>query len=416
MALSLPRSLEDQSAAILAAVAFLAPPMAYAAPLGLAPLAYVGAALGLGCLMAHRVRPSLVAPPVLMPLLALGAWAVLSGLWAIDPKAAATGGLRLLGSVLGGAVLFGLAGRLDGKGRRRVLWALAAGFLLNVLVLVLDFVTGGEASRLVLGNSEWDRREVFWLNRDLAVMILLVWPLLQGLPRRGMRIAGFAALPLLALAAAGIHFNTALLAIGAGLGTMAAAIVVGRWAAPILGGIAAVAVLTAPLVADPLLDPLRLQAREVVLPNSAYHRAIIWKFAADRIAERPVFGWGMATSPKIPGGDQEVVTSVAATGARFVAPLMPLHPHNGPLQVWLELGVAGAIALAVFLFQAAHRSVGATEDRWSSVLIAGQYATALTFFAVSVGAWQGWWHGALWIAATLMAVAARPQLAVSGRT
>lgn len=416
MAIHLPRSLEDQSAAILAAVAFLAPPLAYAAPLGLAPLAYVGAALGLACHLAPRVRPSLVALPVLVPLLGLSAWAVLSGLWAVDPKAAATGGLRLLGSVLGGAVLFGLAGRLDGDGRLRVLRALAAGFLLNGLVLVLDFATGGEASRLVLGNREWGRREVFWLNRDLAVMILLAWPLLQGLSRRGMQIAGFAALPLLALAAAAIHYNTALLAVAAGLGTMVGALLVGRRVAPILGGVAAVAVLTAPLVADLLLDPLRLQAKEVVLPNSGYHRAIIWKFAADRIADRPVLGWGMASSPKIPGGEREVQTSVAATGGRFVAPLMPLHPHNGPLQVWLELGAVGAAGFSFFLFLSVRRSLQSVKDRWSSALIAGQYATALAFFAASFGAWQGWWHGALWIAATLMAVAARPQLAVSGRT
>lgn len=416
MAIHLPRSLEDQSAAILAAVAFLAPPLAYAAPLGLAPLAYVGAALGLACLLAHRVRPRLVPPAVLLPLLAVGAWAVLSGFWAVDPKGAVTGGLRLLGSLLGGAVLFGLSGRLDARGRRRVLRALAAGLLVDALLLLLDFATGGTVSRLILGNADWQRREVFWLNRDLAVMTLLVWPLLMGIPGGRARIAGMAAVPLIAFAAAAIHYNTALLAVATGLGAMAAAVVFRHRLAWILGGAAAVAVLAAPLLASQFLDPVRLQAKEVVLPNSGYHRAIIWKFAADRIAERPVLGWGMASSPRIPGGEREVETSVTATGAYFIAPLMPLHPHNGPLQVWLELGAVGAVGLAAFLFLAARRSLGATEDRWSSALIAGQYATALAFFAASFGAWQGWWHGALWIAATLMAVAARPQLAVSGRT
>jgi O-antigen ligase len=411
-----PRSLEDQSAAILAAVAFLAFPLAYAAPLGLAPLAYVAAALGLGCTLAHRARP--LPPPlaILVPLLALGGWAVLSGLWAVDPKAAVAGGARFLAGAVGGAVLFGLAGRLDSRGGRLVRRAFAAGFLLGGLVIALEFATEGLISALVLGNPDWGRREVFWLNRDLAFLTVLVWPFLRLLPMKGAWIVGIFALAALAAAAAGIRYNTALLAIGMGIAGFLATLAVGRRAAAVLATVTAAGAIAAPVLVSQFLDPDRLQAREAVLPNSAYHRAIIWTFATERIAERPVLGWGMAASPRIPGGDEEVATSVAATGAYFVAPLMPLHPHNGPLQVWLELGGVGASLFAAFLFVAIHRSLRWEGDRWARALTAGQFATILGFFSASFGAWQGWWQGALWIAATLMAVVARPQLAVPERT
>ena len=38
------------------------------------------------------------------------------------------------------------------------------------------------------------------------------------------------------------------------------------------------------------------------LPNSFIHRLLIWDFTLNRIAERPLFGWGLDTSRAIPGG------------------------------------------------------------------------------------------------------------------
>ncbi|MEO5335295.1 MAG: hypothetical protein H7841_00165 [Magnetospirillum sp. WYHS-4] len=409
-----PATLEGQAAAALAAVALIAPPLAYVAPLGLAPLAYGGAALALSIALTWRVRPFHLPPAVGLPLLLLGVWALASSLWAVDSAAAIQGALRFLAGSAAGALLFGLARRLDDAGRKTVRRAWMTGIAINAILLALEFLTGGEVSRLVLRNPEWERREIFWLNRDLAFLALLAWPMMLGVGRGPARLLGLAALPALAAVALAIHYNTGLLALGAGGAAAVAAWVLGRRAGDVLGGLAAAAILAAPLLTATLLAPDRLQEREIVLPNSAYHRAIIWNFAVDRIAERPWLGWGMAASPRIPGGNREIHMDVASTGARFDAQVMPLHPHNIPLQVWLELGAVGAFLLAALAFVILREALAWAPGRPAAAAIVGQYATALIFVAASFGAWQNWWHGALWIAVTLMAVAAH--LAVPERT
>ena len=91
---------------------------------------------------------------------------------------------------------------------------------------------------------------------------------------------------------------------------------------------------------------------------SAGHRLLIWSFAGDRIAERPLIGWGLDASRAIPGGDDPI---------RPGESWMPLHPHNAALQLWLELGVPGAVLFALLaalaLARLAARSMAAPVRR-----------------------------------------------------
>ena len=69
------------------------------------------------------------------------------------------------------------------------------------------------------------------------------------------------------------------------------------------------------------------------------------------------------------------------------------HPHNAPLQIWVELGAVGAaLALAVLLLllrEVARQPLPAASASLS--LIGGVAAVAL----VGHGAWQGWWAAAI---------------------
>ena len=74
---------------------------------------------------------------------------------------------------------------------------------------------------------------------------------------------------------------------------------------------------------------------------------------------------------------------------------IPLHPHNGILQVWLELGFLGALALVGILL--AIINVISKTCR-SAIEIAMAYAalsSALMLVSVSYGIWQNWWLAAL---------------------
>ncbi|WP_371329180.1 O-antigen ligase family protein, partial [Roseomonas sp. TAS13] len=154
-------------------------------------------------------------------------------------------------------------------------------------------------------------------------------------------------------------------------------------------GVAAV-VLLAPMATALLARP------EVAahLPLSAVHRVLIWDFARSRAAERPWLGWGMESSRAIPGGRDNFPTENLArlgmTGpearAFFDRPgveALPLHPHNAPLQLRLELGWPGLLLCAGIWAALAFRAPGP--------LALGVLASALVTFLFSYGAWQPWW-------------------------
>jgi len=109
------------------------------------------------------------------------------------------------------------------------------------------------------------------------------------------------------------------------------------------------------------------------LPASWAARLDIWTFASARMAEKPVFGWGLDAS-------------------RTFQDLIPLHPHDAALQLWLELGVFGAVLGALiwaFIFwrfaEAAPRqrlyAAAGCATAWSTLIIG----------AFSFSLWQEWW-------------------------
>jgi O-antigen ligase len=128
-----------------------------------------------------------------------------------------------------------------------------------------------------------------------------------------------------------------------------------------------------------------------LLPSWAA-RTQIWSFAADAIGQRPFLGWGVDAS-------------------RTFGPAIPLHPHDAPLQLWLELGLPGVLIACAFWLVLGRRLSRLTEARPA----AGQFAaaTAAAYFtvgALSFGVWQEWWLavGALAFVACALAAKVRP--------
>ncbi len=149
-----------------------------------------------------------------------------------------------------------------------------------------------------------------------------------------------------------------------------------------------VAIVTAPLTFPKLATVPAINSDLMAVKNSAWHRAQIWHFVGGRIAERPLLGWGMNTARVIPGGKAEVAPGMEA---------LPLHPHNDALQLWLELGVVGALALAAILGKL---WLLVPDPALPPILIAGRamaLAAGLFSLIVDYGVWQEWWLAALFI-------------------
>jgi O-antigen ligase len=110
-------------------------------------------------------------------------------------------------------------------------------------------------------------------------------------------------------------------------------------------------------------------------------RMSYWSHAVDWILDRPVRGWGLDAS-------------------RAMGPGIQLHPHNGALQVWLELGLVGAVAAAAFWGLSLVR-LARPRSNLAMAGVAGSAATYILFAWLNYGAWQSWWLGLGALVATM---------------
>jgi len=323
-------------------------------------------------------------------LMLLG-WAAVSAAWAPEPT-------RVLDTVL--RLGFSLALALLAADALReaclspiIPRAAAVGLALGISAALFDDVSGNALRAAVRGISDPPPALAYGLKNAASVIAFLLpiavfAPAVPTWARISLAVSGCAVVLLL-------PGESAKLAVLAGLACAVAASANLNVTRRCLAASVALIVL-----GFPLLLGAALPRDAGALPNSAVHRLLIWDFAAERIAERPVLGWGMESSRTIPGGagkpdpamlDEFGVTSDAARAWFQYTQLMPLHPHNLALQVWLELGVVGALLMALLLAMVAWHLPNAAG--------CGVFAAALVIAMLSYGAWQYWWVAGLLLAA-----------------
>jgi O-antigen ligase len=147
---------------------------------------------------------------------------------------------------------------------------------------------------------------------------------------------------------------------------------------------------------------------------SPLHALEIWSFVAERIEQRPIAGWGLDAARRLPGGAAPVIIrrSDAAGRPRGVAlssVMLPLHPHNAILQVWLEPGGIGIVlgfGPLIVLFQYAFRTA-AWRSRVTQAMISGSAAPAVPVALVSFETWQERFPSGLCVAGAFVVLAAR---------
>lgn len=379
----------------LAAVLALAPLIAWLAPLGFAPLV---ALLGLAALPALRVseedRPATLA--IIIGVL----WACGSMVWSPyrpkDLEGATALKLALQAPLYWSALC--AARRASPRARfwalRLYAWGLAA---LGVLLLAEAMTGAGIYRALRVLTHDPIRPDLAVKNVAQTTFVLaLLWPTAAVAGAR-TGAGRWLAAPMLAGVVAGGHaLGADAPLIAAALSTLVTAAVFWRpRAAPaILGVLAGLMFLIAPYVVM-LARVSGLYARlEAAVPLSWSERMGYWRHAADWISDHPLRGWGLDAS-------------------RMFAPGIRLHPHDAPLQIWLELGVIGAVAAAVLwvvIFMRLRRS----RPDAALAAAAGSAVAYLVFNAVSFGVWQEWWLalGAL-AACAGTAVARQPAAAPS---
>lgn len=378
----------------LDAAALLFFPLLVLLPRGIAALTAVAGLLAGGLLVVQGarpvLRPGLGAAATIFGLLVV--WGLLSAAWSIDPVRALGEAARFGGLCLAGLAMAAAAGQVAAP--RRLALCLLAGFAAAIVMATVDLATHGALSKPFSTRFY----QPAWLNQASVAFAILALPVGAALFVRGRKLAAL-------VFTAAVVATIAALAGTAAKAALAAGVVVAvlcYWRRVRVARVAAVlsilVIATAPLTFARLDRVSGVPHTADTVKLSAGHRLLIWSFVGDRIAEHALRGWGLDSSRAIPGGGDPI---------RPGETWLPLHPHNAPLQVWLELGAPGAVLFAL-LVSYLWLAIGRIEwPRLYAASVGGSLASALVAACGTYGIWQEWWQGSLWFSLFAILVIAR---------
>ncbi len=360
--------------------AALTGPIGYAGQLGYAAL--VGLA-GIASLPMLGVRRPPM--PEMFILLALVVWCCAAMGWSVYSPGhdfhrykqieGLTAIKLVLELALYGAFLF-LMREIPDRWAGRILATLAVSLIAAAVVMTIDAFTGQSLYRgfrlsaHAVGKAEMIQSKA---ARGSYTLALLFWPVALWMRRSRWNIA--LAVFVLGFFAAAVGLNVAAPIMAVLLGGMAFFAVrqFGRPAIWVLLCVTVIYFALAPTLIDLFGRYIpAMHNTEGVAKESWSARVAIWRFVAQKVAERPWLGWGMDSS-------------------RVFDPI-PLHPHSAAMQVWLELGMVGAALAALFWAWLWARIGAVTERSRADGGVAAAVAVAyLTIGGLSFGVWQEWW-------------------------
>jgi O-antigen ligase len=258
----------------------------------------------------------------------------------------------------------------------RIMATLAVSLLVMAVLMAIDALTGEAIYRaLRLSAHAVNKPEILQRNaaRGTYTLAVLFWPAVLWMRRSGWMVPLGLMVICGLVAAIGLNVDAPIAAVILGGLAMAA---VRQWGRPaiwalLLGTLAYFAL--APMIVDFVGPHLpAMHNASGVAKESWSARVGIWRFTADKIAEKPWLGWGMDAS-------------------RMFDPI-PLHPHNAALQLWLEIGAVGVALAALFwAYMWARLGVLAEESRSNAGVAAAVAVAYLTIGGLSFGVWQEWW-------------------------
>ncbi len=359
--------------------------------LALATVAFVAAGLTAeGWRPAWRRLAAILRSPIGLALGGFMLLALISLAWSHRPaQGLAAWGEFVLPAACGAAII--ASGRF--RPGRRFVRALAVAIIVASVFMMAELATG----LWLRASLEIGRHQSYIFNRPVLTCLMLsaaVYALLSA--RADATRWDAALLGLLVLAVGWACFGSESGAAGLGFLVMMSVGLTARFAPRL-----ALAAVAAGFAATMALAPVAGRLGDAVLPASLHERLAnshsrdrvdIWLTFGEAALARPLVGTGFGTSPTL---DRHPVAADVSPPRRTL--LAVGHPHNAPLQAWVETGAVGAALLTfaglAFLYRLRHLSARALAPRLA--LAASAFAVA----SVAHGAWQGWWIAALAAAA-----------------
>ncbi len=347
--------------------------------------------VGLLCLPAVRLQDE--DRPVAIILFAALIWAAVSTMWSpFHPTKPGNSTILKLAFELplyGSAIL--ATRRADPVLSRRALHILAWGCALFGLAFIFEAMTRGALYKALLVFYGPIRPDLAESNIGHSTYVLgVIWPIAACGARRQVRL-WLALAMFVGTGSAAIAFGSDAPVLGLVLAPVTALIVWRwpSWAPKFIAGAAAALMLGMPFVVWAVRNFFDYTAIQNALPLTDSIRLEYWSHAIDWIVLRPLRGWGLDAS-------------------RMFGPGIVLHPHNNPLQIWMELGLVGAVAAAAFWVVTLRGLVRQAPSLAMAATAA--CATVYLLFGVNFGIWQEWWLGLGAVVAMLAVMNARPDL------
>lgn len=181
-----------------------------------------------------------------------------------------------------------------------------------------------------------------------------------------------------------------------------AAFFLGRKIYRVLGYLTAALVITMPgfLLAGVNL----LGSQKEALPISMQSRVESYGYVLNRIAERPIFGWGVGASSTWKDMYMINVPGIGPVEYQIV----PGHPHNASLEIWSETGLIGVLLVAAFVILLGERLARtANLSKELSAAGASLWAGSLCIAAFSYSVWNDAFWGAIIIGGSILLALSR---------
>ena len=154
----------------------------------------------------------------------------------------------------------------------------------------------------------------------------------------------------------------------------------------------------------------RIGLNSETLGVSTQHRVQIYNYTATLIGDRPLTGWGFRAARNM--SDQAPSFIAAGYDAPFNdgQTLLPLHPHNMALQLWLETGFVGIALFCGALLMGAWRADHSTLRISQRMLVGATGAFLFVIANLSFGIWQFHWLALMTLSAgAVLACCLRPR-------
>ncbi|MDE0779900.1 MAG: O-antigen ligase family protein [Alphaproteobacteria bacterium] len=391
-------------------LAFTLPILSVLGPSMIWILAAMAALIAGSLCLIQRRKVSVPSYSILITLVLLVIWAANTMQWSPAGDHAQHVLTNIVMFIVGGLFLIALSRSCSAHEQRWLGKALMSGFAVAIAFILIEFMLNAPISRSLNGDGGAGSYGLAFFNRASGIIALLSWTLVLVVQRQAGTLFALSTLVACIVVLAILNSSAPLLALL--VASLAAGLVL---AAPglaiwVIGLTTVLSIAVLPIWtiwAPDIAEYLRSIGH---VDQGINHRLAIWEFTADRVIDKPFLGWGLDAARAIPGGRETFDLLVNIDGDTTPGEYLPLHPHNGFLQIWLELGLPG-ILLTGFVTLTALRTIHKdVVCRVEKACVAATCVAGILLFELSFGAWQGWWQASLWVAAALtMAVVTRTE-------